>query len=681
MDPSVPPAIWPETPGSSPTIPKKRGRPPGSLNKSTVTRWANQRDAPNTDQQLKRSRGRPLGSKNKPKPDSETSHILIQVNPGMPIKRGRGRPKGSKNKAKSASIGELLTFTDVDGNIPDASTHLAEVVKHSEHRDNHFRSILSEVNHHSDERSPEIQDRTHSPIASAQFTLPEVSPVGHPRSSPYIPDAGPSQIASERTQTYSITVANHMGSNFSIDAFFVVSLEEDENILQMNAGRSGRNLMSSQQDRIPSYVQESFDRYRKTYLSRDPSSSMPQLYATLRTFWLPQESDILHHSSSNSVQVQATPRFFAWDPLPLVSGGFHCPNQGCFNELDRLSDWVTPRKVNDMSGSYWIIGALYRCSSCAHSPDRSLQRTFLTWDPKIVNSLPSGVSCEFPLHLTPHGGVDKNLYSLMQTCLNQGLGAKYFSDALLAYHSEQANRSPQQSNVFYHSSSVMPVTPISASHTQPIPDSHPTIPPSQTTRHSSYSRNGNLEHPSERSALFPRHDILHSEPSHPDILPPTTSYLHHNMTREPDIGDNEVVHINANESPAPSASYSALSGGPHMSSNFLSRALGPTDDDAADNSSGIRPRMAIFDVPDDSSDQSGVLRTLKRRPRTCRRCGRVGIHVAGPTAQGCSGASDVKNCKNPCRDCGSHDCPGRDPKKWQGKTPCPNFRRGHIGRE
>lgn len=70
-----------ETPAAAP---KRRGRPPGSKNKTT---------AASTDDAPKRRRGRPPGSKNKPG--------AAKPGPKAGAKRGRGRPPGSKNKTTS----------------------------------------------------------------------------------------------------------------------------------------------------------------------------------------------------------------------------------------------------------------------------------------------------------------------------------------------------------------------------------------------------------------------------------------------------------------------------------------------------------------------------------------------------------------------------------------------------
>lgn len=72
-----------------------RGRPPGSKNKKTLEREAEQqRMAGEETQATKRGRGRPPGSKNKKTLEREAKERE------QAVKRSRGRPPGSKNKKK-----------------------------------------------------------------------------------------------------------------------------------------------------------------------------------------------------------------------------------------------------------------------------------------------------------------------------------------------------------------------------------------------------------------------------------------------------------------------------------------------------------------------------------------------------------------------------------------------------
>jgi hypothetical protein len=74
-----------------PTHPKarKKGRPTGSKNKSTINADTEPKEPP-----VKRKKGRPAGSKNKPKTDK------LDEPKETPVKLKKGRPTGSKNKPK-----------------------------------------------------------------------------------------------------------------------------------------------------------------------------------------------------------------------------------------------------------------------------------------------------------------------------------------------------------------------------------------------------------------------------------------------------------------------------------------------------------------------------------------------------------------------------------------------------
>ncbi|XP_034016509.1 chromosomal protein D1-like [Thalassophryne amazonica] len=100
--------------------PKKRGRPKGSLNKSTLEKAAASRNdlgenVPNDSSLPKNPRGRPKGSSMKRKAES------VENDSGSAIPRKRGRPKGSPNKKpmlqRSVSSEEESGAYASDGNM------------------------------------------------------------------------------------------------------------------------------------------------------------------------------------------------------------------------------------------------------------------------------------------------------------------------------------------------------------------------------------------------------------------------------------------------------------------------------------------------------------------------------------------------------------------------------------
>lgn len=74
---------------------RKRGRPKGSKNKSTLEREAREAEEGVKEEAPKRKPGRPKGSKNKSTLEREANS---QAEMNANTRRGPGRPKGSKNK-------------------------------------------------------------------------------------------------------------------------------------------------------------------------------------------------------------------------------------------------------------------------------------------------------------------------------------------------------------------------------------------------------------------------------------------------------------------------------------------------------------------------------------------------------------------------------------------------------
>ena len=61
----------------------------------------------------------------------------------------------------------------------------------------------------------------------------------------------------------------------------------------------------------------------------------------------------------------------------------------------------------------------------------------------------------------------------------------------------------------------------------------------------------------------------------------------------------------------------------------------------------------------DGDEEGELLR--KQAGHQCAKCRKV---------EGCAGNKGKAKCQNPCRDCGSNECEGRDSRNWKRK--CPN---------
>ncbi|KAL6307628.1 hypothetical protein BKA93DRAFT_823354 [Sparassis latifolia] len=169
--------------------------------------------------------------------------------------------------------------------------------------------------------------------------------------------------------------------------------------------------------------------------SKNASPSIPSLYFTLKTFWLPSSPPYFSLTASTSTaRTPSEHRFLYWDPQPLVFNGIACP--ACNTPLQnngRISSG--PIKVYDLGQPFFIIGCEYVCKGpCAGgSPDG---RKFSSVDASILRALPSKLLDEFPAHLLPgnpdlgsgadvwtwHGlGVSQPLWNMVRASLRVGL--------------------------------------------------------------------------------------------------------------------------------------------------------------------------------------------------------------------------------------------------------------------
>ena len=73
---------------------------------------------------------------------------------------------------------------------------------------------------------------------------------------------------------------------------------------------------------------------------------------------------------------------------------------------------------------------------------------------------------------------------------------------------------------------------------------------------------------------------------------------------------------------------------------------------------GGSKQRRLTDFIEGSSQLSvSLTNTGERQNCHCCKCGHVWVI--------CQGAQSVRNCQNPCQDCGKMDCEGRDPKNWK----------------
>ncbi|KAF8801127.1 hypothetical protein BYT27DRAFT_7227031 [Phlegmacium glaucopus] len=120
------------------------------------------------------------------------------------------------------------------------------------------------------------------------------------------------------------------------------------------------------------------------------------------------------------------PRFFLWDPKALYKD-LPCPI--CRQHHATIS---RPQQCIDITSKFYIIGYRYRCVNCLHPQMKKKMVTFRSWDRHILAVLPSALAAEFPAYLSHRSGMSKALFSWMRMSFSSGMGAKWFTDALVA---------------------------------------------------------------------------------------------------------------------------------------------------------------------------------------------------------------------------------------------------------
>lgn len=190
---------------------------------------------------------------------------------------------------------------------------------------------------------------------------------------------------------------------------------------------------------LPKWVAVSFKAVLQSPLIKDKSAThMPRLYSELKTFWYPSPSAIFQLRNTEDLKPADVyePRFFYWDPQPLVrNASIGCPNQGCNSKLVRNGNIAAPRRVVGLDELYWLVGVRYRCPTCINPKTRKEGKiSFNSWDPRILASLPPSLAAAFPAHLTARSGIDKTAFRLLRAACGNGVGTKQFADMLSNLH-------------------------------------------------------------------------------------------------------------------------------------------------------------------------------------------------------------------------------------------------------
>jgi hypothetical protein len=196
---------------------------------------------------------------------------------------------------------------------------------------------------------------------------------------------------------------------------------------------------------MPPWFKALFEEKVEFLKSQTKKPGQSDLYSIHKTFWLPKHTTFFNLQSANPFQLSPTlafePVFFYWDPQSIL-GELQCPLCHAA-KLNHHGFIDQPRRCIQLNQSFWIIGTRYRCTSCKSGKGNSVA-TFNSYDPRIIAMLPAELQLEFPAIMTYHSAIDQNIFALMRSCFQNGMGAKQFSDTVRSLHLRQYERLQMQ---------------------------------------------------------------------------------------------------------------------------------------------------------------------------------------------------------------------------------------------
>ncbi|KAK0504943.1 hypothetical protein EDD18DRAFT_1060502 [Armillaria luteobubalina] len=159
--------------------------------------------------------------------------------------------------------------------------------------------------------------------------------------------------------------------------------------------------------------------------ARKGTSGHSQVYSA-ETFWVPHKSPFFHLQKSSLLPEDLfIPKFFLWDPDNLLPTGISCPT--CSVKLNHGGIVRRPWQIIDIDHTYWIIGYTYECKGIC-------QKKFQSWDARVLTQLPCTLAIHFPAHLTWRSGISLHALGVLQSCIQNGMGAHQVADMFRMQH-------------------------------------------------------------------------------------------------------------------------------------------------------------------------------------------------------------------------------------------------------
>ena len=206
---------------------------------------------------------------------------------------------------------------------------------------------------------------------------------------------------------------------------------DNDEMCEDNNGDSSANTHLHQY--LPPIVNDSYQ-HHIDYIKKTKGVDLkPHIYTVNGTFWLPHKSNffILHGHSKPWLSQLYMPHFFLWDPEHLIQGGLQCLK--CQSPLKWLQ-FTHSHQAVDLKGCFYMIGQCHCCLKCKNPQSGKHTMTYNSWDPHIQDMLLYELQAEFPAVLSHQNAISADIFTLMHSCFNYGIGSKQFSHILLGLH-------------------------------------------------------------------------------------------------------------------------------------------------------------------------------------------------------------------------------------------------------
>ena len=213
-------------------------------------------------------------------------------------------------------------------------------------------------------------------------------------------------------------------------------------------GDSSKSTESKHRKRLPTMPQWLRTRFNKCLAdcrNRD-AHGWPSLYQQ-GLFWFPQRATFFTLDQVDQLMPSDVypSRFFLWDPIVLIPKDSYIPCV-CGKALEKMGSPTEARSMVGFSGVDYIIAFRYRCKNCSEAQKHGrTYTTFVSSSPYILSKLPRHLAREFPAILTHRRAISKELFNLMRSCFQSGMGSMQFADALRV----QANRRHDETHLQY----------------------------------------------------------------------------------------------------------------------------------------------------------------------------------------------------------------------------------------